>query len=207
MTVPRFRRRKADRPQELVEAALDVFLERGYAAARLEDVARRAGVSKGTVYLYFRDKAGLLAAVVESNVVPEIARIETLAADRSLGAGEALARLVANWARIARDTRLAELPKLVIAEAGNFPAFARLYLRRVIVPAHRAVEAIIRRGVAAGEFRAVDPRVVARLAISPLIFAALWRHSLEPFEAKPIKMPALIEGHLDMLLHGLAGRA
>src|SRR6266508_6790353 len=113
---PRWRRRKDARPEEIVAAALDVFVERGFAAATLYDVARRAGVTKGTIYLYFESKEALFKAVVRETIVPVIAQGEALAQSFPGSARELLERLVREYWRLVGETALAGIPKLMIAE-------------------------------------------------------------------------------------------
>src|SRR5262245_5891826 len=122
---PRFRRRREARPAEIIEAALAVFVERGFAAARLDDIARRAGVTKGTLYLYFADKEALLRAAVETYVVPRVRAVQAALADDRRDAASSLAAAVERWIQVLADPRLSAMPKLIIGEAGTFPDFAR----------------------------------------------------------------------------------
>src|SRR5207237_5701427 len=118
---PRWQRRKEARPAEIVAAALEVFVERGFAAARLADVARRAGVTKGTVYLYFDSKEALFKAVVRETIVPVIAQGEALAQAFTGSARELVERLVREYWRLVGETAVAGIPKLMMAEAATFP--------------------------------------------------------------------------------------
>ena len=127
----RWRRRKDSRPQEILEAALDCFAERGFAATRLEDVAARAGVTKGTAYLYFKNKEELFKAVVSGYLVPAIEQFES-AARASGPVSELLRSITGLFFEKVYNTRFSALPKLVIAEASNFPELARFYLDEVI---------------------------------------------------------------------------
>ena len=127
------RRRKDERPSELVAAALDLFVERGFAATRLDDVAARAGVSKGTLYLYFESKEALFKAVIEEAIVPLLASAEDVIANDQGTSIDLLRRLLNGWWEQIGATRLAGVPKLIIAEARNFPAVAQYYHDAVIV--------------------------------------------------------------------------
>lgn len=200
---PRFRRRKQARPAEIIEAALDVFLERGFAAARLDDIARRAGVTRGTLYLYFTDKEQLLRAVIDTLVLPQVERAQAIAQDRAASAADTLRALAANWVRLMTATRLTALPKLIIGEAGNFPDIAKLFLEQVVRRQLGALSGVLARGIEAGEFRTVPVAETARLFIAPLLHAALWRHSLEPHEREPLDLERFVAAHLDMFLRGL----
>src|SRR5437899_10440928 len=124
---PRWQRRKEDRPAEIVTAALAEFVERGFAATRLEAVARRAGVTKGTLYLYFDSKEDLFKAVVRETIVPVIAQGEALAQAHTGSARDLFEKLVRDYWRLVGETRLAGIPKLMIAEAANFPQLTRFY--------------------------------------------------------------------------------
>ena len=198
----RWQRRKAARPAEILSAALDCFAERGFAATRLEDVAARAGVTKGTLYLYFPGKEELFKALVRQELLPNIERLEAVAAGPG-SAAEMLTRLVAVWATDVAPSRFAVLPKLVIAEAGNFPELAKFYLREVIQRSFRLLQSILRRGVEAGEFRSVDVEHTALCAVGPLLLSVLWKHTFDAHAARPLDVTALCQAHLDVMLNGL----
>lgn len=203
-SAPRWRRRKQDRPQEIVDAALDVFGERGFAAARLDDVAARAGVSKGTLYLYFPNKEELFKAVVRSAIVPNLEAAERLLAGAegpSFAVLEALLGLMAS--RILRS-KAGAIPKLIVAEAGNFPDLARFYYEEVIRRAFALLSAVLARGVARGEFRPLDIDATVRLIVAPMLMSALWRSTFETLEGRPLDVPALVGAHLDNLRRALA---
>src|SRR5256886_10371482 len=128
---PRWQRRKAARPAEIVTAALEVFVERGFAAARLEEVARRAGVTKGTLYLYFKSKEALFKAVVRETIVPVIAQGEALAQSFTGSARDLVEQLVRSYWTLVGETRLAGIPKLMMAEAATFPVLTKFYYDEV----------------------------------------------------------------------------
>jgi AcrR family transcriptional regulator len=203
-TEPRWTRRKHARPEEITAAALEVFVERGYAGSRLEDVATRAGVSKGTLYLYFANKEELFKAVVREGLVSPIAEMRGIV-DQFEGSTMELVRMMLFgwWERIGAS-RIGGIPKLVISEAGNFPELARFYLAEVVEPAQAATVAIVKRGIARGEFREVNADVVARLMAAPMLGLLMWRNALESFSNAKVDPVAYLEAHLDMLRHGLA---
>src|SRR5438094_830463 len=134
-----------------VVAALEVFVERGCAAAKLADVARRAGVTKGTLYLYFDSKEALFKAVVRETIVPVIAQGEALARSFTGSARELLERLVREYWRLVGETALAGIPKLMMAEAATFPELTRFYYDEVVTRGHRLMAGVIERGVKNGE--------------------------------------------------------
>jgi AcrR family transcriptional regulator len=199
---PRWRRRKEARPDEILAAALASFAERGFAATRLDDVAARAGISKGTLYLYFKSKEELFEAVVRATLVPNIERLEALCATFEGPSGVLLERLLLTVAGVL-DSRVGAIPKLVIAEAGNFPELARFYLDAVVRRGLRLIGTILRRGIGRGEFRPVDVDHTVFCVIAPMLLAALWKRSLEPHDDAPLDAQVLARAHLDLLLRGL----
>jgi AcrR family transcriptional regulator len=198
----RWRRRKDARPAEIVDAALEVFAERGFSAARLDDVAARAGISKGTLYLYFKSKEELFEAVVRATLVPNLERLEALSATFEGPSAQLLERLLLTIAGVV-DSQVGAIPKLVIAEAGNFPELARFYLDAVVRRGLRLIGAILRRGIGRREFRPIDVDHAVFCVIAPMLIAALWKRSLEPHDAAPLDAQALARAHLDLLLRGL----
>src|SRR5918996_402229 len=198
----RWRRRKEARPEEILAAALASFAERGFAATRLEDVAARAGISKGTLYLYFKGKEELFEAVVRATLVPNIERLEAMAATFEGPSAVLLERLLLTFAAVV-DSRVGAIPKLVIAEAGNFPELARFYLDEVVRRGLRLIGSILRRGIGHGEFRPIDVDHAVFCVIAPMLLAALWKSSLEPYDDALLDAQALARAHLDLLLRAL----
>lgn len=196
-------RRKEARPAEMIDAARDLFIERGFAATKLEDVARRAGVSVGLPYVYFENKVGLFKAVVRESVVPNIRMGEEML-DSYAGPTEDLLRaIVARFWQMNREPA-AGLPKLVVAEAGNFPDLARFYVEEVVMRGRDFFARTIRRGIERGEFRAVDTRQMARVLAAPLSMLTIWSHSLAPYEMDPeATAEGYLDAYLDLVLHGL----
>jgi AcrR family transcriptional regulator len=200
--VPRWQRRKDARPAEILDAALACFKERGFAATRLEDVAAKAGVTKGTIYLYYPSKEELFKAVVRGALVPNIERLEA-AMDESGSVAALLKQLFTVWIQHIIPSPVSIIPKLVIAEASNFPELARFYLETAVHRGLRLITAVLRRGIASGEFRPVDVDHVVYCVIGPLLFTVLWQHSLGPYDDRPLDVQAVCNAHLDLLLHGL----
>ena len=206
-TEPRWTRRKEARPEEITAAALDLFVERGYAATRLEDVATRAGVSKGTLYLYFANKEDLFKAVVREVLVARLAEFRSHIGTFKGSTMELIRIMLRAWWEQVGSTPISGIPKLILAEARNFPEIARFYLEEVVRPGQATLAALIRRGIERGEFRDVDPVQAVNLLTAPLMLICLWRNSLEPCSADHIDGPALLEAHLDLLERGLAAPA
>ena len=198
-------RRKEARPGELLEAALDLFVEKGYAATKVDEVAARAGVSKGTLFLYFPSKEELFKAVVRENAGRPLEDAQREVAEFEGPTAELLHEFIRRWWTQYGGTPAAGLTKLIISEAANFPDLARYYQDDVVQPAHDLLQSIVRRGMARGEFRTVDPLAAAHLIVAPLVQLVTWRHSLAPC-CPPDRMPdplALLQMHADMVVRGL----
>lgn len=199
------RRRKEARPQELIDAAIAVFAEKGFAASRLEDVARRAGVGKGTAYLYFPTKEALFKAAVGEVIVTRIAMSEREVEDWDGTTTELLQQVMQRWVQVI-SSRQGGLLKLIVAEARNFPELAAWYHREVAERGHRLLCAILRRGVERGEFRAIDVEAVSSVIAAPLAFRAIWAHSLGRCEAAPVSDERFAATYFDFLVAGLRAR-
>ncbi|SBT09577.1 Transcriptional regulator, TetR family [Candidatus Propionivibrio aalborgensis] len=199
--VPR-RRRKDARPSELTAAALELFVERGFATTRLEDVAARAGVSKGTLYLYFDSKEALFKAVIEEGIVPTLVAAEQQLAEHSGSAAELLRKLLFGWWQQIGGTRLAGVPKLIISESRNFPEVAQYYHDKVILRGRALLRTVLQRGIADGEFRALDVETAIDVIIAPLLMLVIWRFSL-CFCGQETDPESYLETHFDLLVHGL----
>lgn len=200
---PRWQRRADDRPAEILNAALEVFVERGFSASRLEDVAKRAGISKGTLYLYFSGKEELFKALVEHAIVPELESAETLAREHRGTSRELLEQLLRFWWNTIAGSRLSGIPKLVLSEAGNFPELARYFAETVILRNRAILEGVLEVGMARGEFRRLPVDLASRTLLSPLLFGALWKHSFQPLEDPPLDQEAFFATALQVLLRGL----
>jgi AcrR family transcriptional regulator len=198
----RWRRRKDARPGEIVVAGLACFAERGFAATRLEDVARRAGVTKGTLYLYFPNKEELFKAVVRQAVVPNIALGEALVTESAEPAPVVLEQLVARLS-VAMVAPASAIPKIVVAEAGNFPDIARFYLEEVIQRGLAMFRRLLELGVERGEFRPMDVESTAYCIVAPMVLGMMWRHSFARHEQRPFDAGALCRAHVQVLSLGL----
>lgn len=203
---PRWQRRKDARPEEIVNAALEEFVERGFAATRLEDVARRAGVTKGTLYLYFKNKEALFKAVIRQTIVPIIAQGELTARSFTGSARELLEQLVREYWRLVFETSLAGLPKLMMAEAANFPQLARFYYDEVVTRGHQLLGGVIERGMKNGEFRRVDIPSATKLALSPLMHATVASRAFAQCMPEGFDVRKYLDTHIDLYLNGIANR-
>jgi AcrR family transcriptional regulator len=200
------RRRKEARPAELLDAALALFVEKGFAATRSEEVAKAAGVSKGTLYLYFPSKEELLKAVIQHFLGTEI---ETGIQEAAAADGPVLASmqtLLVNW-----WTRIYEGPasgvfKLVITEVRNFPEIGEFWVERVVAPGHAIVSGMLRRGVERGEFEVEDIDSAVHSLLMPMILMCVHKHSFaaagigKEMDIDPVQF---MHAHLRLVFAGL----
>ncbi|WP_157085149.1 TetR/AcrR family transcriptional regulator [Hydrogenophaga palleronii] len=198
-------RRKEARPGELLDAALRLFVEKGFAATRVEEVAAAAGVSKGTLFLYFPSKEELFKAVVRENITGRFQEwSEEL--DQFEGNSAELVRYCLHtwWERVGM-TPASGITKLVMAEAGIFPEIAAFYQREVIEPGHELIRRILQRGIDRGEFRPLAMDHTIYSLISPMIFVLLWKHAMVPCVPSGTTLDPLgfIDNQVDLLLHGM----
>ena len=199
------RRRKEARPQELLDAALELFVEKGFATARAEEVAARAGVSKGTLYLYYPSKEDLLKAVIKKNLSERLAAGAAQAADFSGSAAELMRSLLVDWWTQIYDDPASAVFKLVITEARTFPEIAEFYAREVITPGQALLTRVIQRGIDQGEFHPVDTLSATHSLIMPLIMACVYKHSIGACTQTPtFDGSVFIRQHVDLVLAGMA---
>jgi len=203
---PRWRRRAEARPDDILDAALGCFVKTGFAGARVEDIARRAGLSKGAVYRYFDSKEAMLRALIKREVSPVAARAAELmdgAADDPEGALRVAASFIGD---AMRDPRRFAAPRILIAEAGNFPELARFYREEVLDVGLGALQRLIRAGVERGVFRPVDPQTAARSIMGAFVLHMIWLTTFARSDDPPLPTNILAAGHLDIVLEGLLAR-
>lgn len=201
MASPRFRRRKEDRPAEITEAAMAVFAEKGFAAARVEEVAQRAGVSKGLLYLYFRTKEELFKAVIKSFVAP---RIDALGADfdhSDLSAEAYLRGPFLDLATSIPKSPVRVMVRLIIAEGPKHPDLIEYYWDHVVSHGIAALRKIVARGVSNGEFRRSALDEFPQLLVTPVLFACIWTSVFS--KQQPLDTDALIRAHIELLLSAI----
>ncbi len=195
------RRRKAARPAELIEAGLGEFALRGFAGTRLEDVARRAGVAKGTIYRYFVDKEALFIAALESRAIPIHGEVESFVSTFPGSTRDLLEMLLRTvYARLV-DTDLKILMRIIIAEGQNFPSLTEVYHREMISRGEALLARIIARGVARNEIRPGPISNLPIIIMAPAMMAAIWKMTFDAHE--PIATDRFIAAHLDLLDRGL----
>lgn len=201
---PRWHRRPDARREELIDAAVEVFGEMGFAGTRLEQVAQRAGVSKGTVYLYFDSKESLFQEMVRAKIVGNFAEGDALIENESISAREMLVRFIRSMWEIVRQPEKARLARIVNAEIGNYPELARFYLDEVILRSRRIVRTILARGVRLGEFRAIPHDYAVRAVTSLLVHSAMYQRFFGPYDPEVLSDDEVVDGIVDLVLEGVA---
>ena len=204
MPEPRFRRRKEDRPKEITAAALAAFAEKGYAATRVDEVARRAGVSKGLLYLYFKTKEELFKAVVRSLVIPRIDALSAAIDTSELSVEEFLRGPFLGFAQKLPGSPVAIVIRLLIAEGPKHPDLVQFYWDNVISRGLATINALLERGVASGEFRRTRVNDMPHLLVMPVVFSVVFKLL---FEKQSLDTDVLIETHVDMLIAYVKGES
>lgn len=201
-------RRKDARPQELLDAALSLFVEKGFAASRSEEVAARAGVAKGTLYRYYPSKEELFKAMVRENLSVHIAESASQASQYQGSIAELLAQMMRDWWAKVGQGNAGVVCTLLMTEARNFPELARFYVDEVITPSQNLLGGLIERGIQAGEFRAVPVEATVHMLIAPLLHMMLHEHSFGEYDICHHTMSPLelLEAQMSLLLHGLLAK-
>lgn len=202
---PRRERRKEARPGELLDAALSLFVEKGYAATKVEQVAARAGVSKGTLFLYFSSKEALFKAVVRTDISARFVawneEFETFQGCTT----DMLRHCYSSWWEHIGATRASGIVKLMLSEAGNFPEITQFYQDEVTTPGHQLIRRVLQRGMESGEFRRLDLDYTAYTVMAPMVFLTFSKHA--PGACLPSALEfspqTYLDLQLDLLLQGL----
>jgi TetR/AcrR family transcriptional regulator len=199
-------RRKEARPGELLAAALELFVEKGFAATKAEEVARRAGVSKGTLFLYFASKEELFKAVVRENIAERFPQWNAELEAYSGSSADLLRYSMQQWWARVGSTKAAGLAKLMMSEASNFPDLAAFYQREVIQPGHELIRRILQRGVDSGEFRAIDKQHGVYIVLAPMIFMMTWQPAMGACLSpdNTLDPQKYLDAQVDALLYGLS---
>ena len=198
-------RRKEARPGELLSAALELFVEKGFAATRVEEVAKLAGVSKGTLFLYFPSKEDLFKAVVRENISGRFSEWSDELESFQGSSAELLRYCMSSWWERLGSTRVSGIPKLMMSEGKNFPELAAFYEQEVMRPGDELIRRILQRGVSSGEFRPIDMKYGVYLVLAPMLFMTMALHSCGPWSdpESPLVPQEYIAMQVDTLLHGL----
>jgi AcrR family transcriptional regulator len=204
-SAPKRERRKEARPGELLDAALDLFVEKGFSATRADEVAALAGVSKGTLFLYFQSKEDLFKAVVRENIANKFPTWQEEFTTFEGSSADMLRYAMTSWWERIGKTRASGITKLVMSEAQNFPEIAEFYQEEVIKPGNAMIRRILERGVQSGEFRELDLEQAVHIIVAPMIFLMMWKHSMGACaaSAKIVDPEQFIHMQVDVLLHGM----
>lgn len=203
MSEPRWQRRSDARPEEICEAALEAFVDKGFAATRLEDIARRAGVSKGTLYLYFADKETLFAEVMRTRITPSLDRVRWVLEADGLPFAELIERFFAGFAFMASASPIGGVAKMVISESRNFPHLTEAWYASAVQPTFALLQAAVERAQARGEVRAGNARLLTTQLVAPFMLSVLWRETFVPVGAEPFDLAEVAREHLRTLTQGL----
>jgi AcrR family transcriptional regulator len=203
---PRWHRRPEARREEILDAAYGVFGEHGFTRTKLDDVARRAGVSKGTLYLYFDSKDTLFREMVRAKILPCIVEGEELLRTHQGTARELLVALMRRMWSVVRTAEMARIGRLVQSELGNFPELAAFYFDEVIIRSRRLFQTAIDRGVASREFRRAPHQFVTRAITSLLVHAGQYQCFFGPLDPDALSDDEVANGVIDFVLHGVLAR-
>jgi AcrR family transcriptional regulator len=198
----RWRRRKSARPEEILDAALELFTEKGFSATRMLDVAKKAGISKGTLYLYFENKEAIFRAVVQEMMAPRLDEFEEMVKLYKGPSDVLLRKMIKGWWQSVGETRLSAIPKLIVSEAGNFPELAEFFVNTVVKRGRKVFTDVVSRGITSGEFNVYEPRAVARLIVAPLVQLTIWMHSLKVYDEN-MSNEDFLELHTEFILKAL----
>lgn len=198
-------RRKEARPGELLDAALALFVEKGFSATKAEEVAARAGVSKGTLFLYFESKEDLFKEVIRKNITHLFPTWNEAFTQFTGSSADMLRYAMTSWWEKIGSTPASGIPKLVMSEAQNFPEIATFYQQEVILPGNALIRKILARGIASGEFRALDLDHAVHTIVAPMLFLMMWKNSMGscPANSQLIDPERFIQLQVDVLLHGI----
>lgn len=202
-TEPKWRRRAEDRPDEVLDAALKLFAQNGFAATKVEDIATEAGISKGAVYRYFSSKEEIFESLIKRAIAPIAERTEDLARTSHEDSAVLLKAVLTVAATKMSDPGTLALPRIVLQEAGRFPELAQTYRRQVIDRAIGALELIVLKGIASGQFRSVNARLAVRNIMGPLLAHLVLGQIFGIERESAVSPEAFIESHYDILMRGL----
>jgi len=203
---PRWQRRPESRPEEILDAARKVFGNCGFARAKLDDVARLAGVSKGTLYLYFDSKETLFREMVRAKIVALLAKSESLVESHSGSCRDLLVRLITGMFYSMRDQEIVTISRVAQAEFASFPELAQFYFDEVIVRGRRLVERVLERGIQSGEFRGIPHGFGARALPSLLVHSVQVQSWFRKVDPEALSDEEALEGLIDFCLHGVLAR-
>lgn len=199
----KWKRRKEQRPAEILAAALVLFASKGFVSTKIEDIANKAGVSKGTVYLYYESKEVLFKAMVYELMLPKIHAVEQYIASYTGSQTKLLGVVICEWWKQIKDSGLSSIPKLIICEADKFPDLTQWYVKEVIQRIQSVFVSILTKGIEMSEFKKVEPILTARVIMSSMVYFSLWDSSLKEFDQKGLDVESLIDQQIKIILNGI----
>lgn len=198
-----WQRRKESRPNEIIEAAFVLFTERGFAATSMDEIARKAGISKGSIYNYFNSKEAIFEAVVTNDTLPFLEQIKNVVTKNHQDTSAKLLNcLIQGLIAYSQESRLDMIPKLIVSESGNFPELAQYYIEKVFKPMIGIIEKVIQKGIDKKEFINCDPQTTAHLLLAPILFEQIWKYSLKSID-KNNDSALFIETHMEFFINGI----
>jgi AcrR family transcriptional regulator len=203
MNAPKWQRRSEERPRDICAAALEVFAEKGFAAARVDEIAKRAGVSKGTLYLYFEDKQAIFRAVVRETVVPNFEMVQQALLASNLSFADIVRMFLERFADLASRAPLGAIAKMVIGESRNFPELSKVWHDQVASRALGLLATLIADAQKRGEVRSGNPRFYAFSLAGPMLMGVLWKETLQPAGGAPLDLALLARQHAETVLAGM----
>jgi AcrR family transcriptional regulator len=199
----RNQRRKEDRPDEITEAALNIFAEKGVAATRVDDVARKAGVSKGLLYLYFKTKEEILKAVIKRYLLPKVDELETLTQSNQLTTEEFLRGPFLSFVQHIPHTPAIHIMRIVMTEGHHYPKLMKFYWENVISRAMAALQHLLHQGSLNNEYPQSKIENFPQLLVAPVLLAIIWNSLFDKFS--PLDSETMIATHVDTIINSLKG--
>jgi len=198
-----WQRRKESRPNEIIEAAFVLFAEKGFTTTTMDEIAHKAGISKGSIYNYFNSKEAIFEAVVTNDIVPILDQIrDAVAKNHQDTSAQFLNCLIQGLITFSQESHLEMIPKLIVSESGNFPDLAKDYIEKIFKPLRGIIETVIQKGVDNKEFINCDPRTTAHLLLAPILLEQIWKYSLKPIDNNN-DSELFIDNYMEIFLNGI----
>jgi AcrR family transcriptional regulator len=201
--IKRWARRKDARPQEILTAALELFVEKGFSATKMTDIAKAAGVTCGTPYVYFSSKDEIFKAVIRELLLPQLSHGYDLLTNFQGSSADLLRAMLNTWWQIMGESQLSAMPKLMFSEGKNFPEIAKIYQEEFMQPGNKILRDILQRGVNSGEFRLHDIDYAIEVICAPIEMAMLMKHAPISSQCHALDPERYLNTTLDLLLNGL----
>lgn len=201
---PKFQRRAEARPDEVLDAAIELFMEKGFAATRVDDIAKRAGLSKGTVYLYFPSKEAVLEGLVRRAILPVAESALGALGDHEGDPRAIITMIIKMLADRLSNPKTLAIPKIVLREVQGFPHLAEMYRRELLDRAIPALTKLVERGIEQGYLRPVDPELTVRSIVGPMMVHVVLAEIFQVTPKDGLQLDKLIDNHLTILFDGLS---